>query len=75
MAKNKLHPEWGGKREGAGRKPLGDDPKNLSITLCISQSTKDTIAKLKPILKEDGLSVSTLFEKLVKDTAEYYGLE
>lgn len=81
MAKNNEHPNWGGKREGSGRKKLIDplqrdmDSRSLSITLRISAKTKEMTDKLKPILKEDGTSLGLLFEKVVKDTADFYGLE
>lgn len=66
MVKTKIvidpSPNWGGKREGAGRKALGDK-KRVTIGLTVEASTKE---KLQKLAKEQGISMSELINRLAK---------
>ena len=49
----------GGKREGAGRKCIGD-VKRLSLTISV---TPETRAKIQALADEQGISISELFNR------------
>lgn len=51
----------GGKRKGAGRKPLGAKAKSVTITLRVSEELK---AALKNEAKGYGISVGELLENM-----------
>ena len=52
----------GGKRQGAGRKMLSDSPR-VSLSIRVSQETKNALADLK----RRGISAGQLIDNLVRD--------
>lgn len=55
---------WGGKREGAGRKPLPEGQKRVNMVVKI----KPAIAsELKQMAKENRVSVSSIVENIIEN--------
>ena len=56
----------GGRREGAGRKPMGEQPKTATIAIRTTEQTKQLI---KDEAKKRGVSISQMVEDLVTEKA------
>lgn len=56
----------GGKRDGAGRKPVGDQPKTATIAIRTTEQTKQLI---KDEAQKRGVSISQMVEDLVIEKA------
>ena len=56
----------GGKRDGAGRKPVGEQPKTATIAIRTTEQTKQLI---KDEAKKRGVSISQMVEDLVTEKA------
>ena len=62
MGKRETHSNWGGRREGAGRKPTGDTPKAVkSFSL-----SAEAVAVLERKVPES-MSASQWIERLILD--------
>ena len=56
----------GGKRDGAGRKPVGEHPKTATIAIRTTEQTKQMI---KDEAQKRGVSISQMIEDLVTEKA------
>lgn len=54
----------GGKRDGAGRKPVGEQPKTATIAIRTTEQTKQLI---KDEAQKRGVSVSQMVENLITE--------
>ncbi len=61
---------WGGKREGAGRKPTGKRTKNLTVTLPDYQ-----IEAIKERASEKGLTPSKYIAQCCKVDTPFYNID
>ena len=52
----------GGRRDGAGRKPIGESPKTATIAIRVTEESKRLIQQQA---KEQGISVSQMVEDLI----------
>ena len=66
---------WGGRRDGAGRKPYVDEPRNLCTTFCVSERTMGQIRQLRELTKDDEVNFNGMFVLWVEDLAKDYGIE
>ena len=62
MGKRETHSNWGGRREGAGRKPAGDTPKTIKS---FSLAAEAIVALERKTPK--GMSASQWIERLILD--------
>lgn len=60
--------EHGGKREGAGRKPLPDDQKRVQITAIVSPHTLAALTKMKA----KGEGWGTVIDRIIRDYGDEY---
>ena len=51
----------GGRREGAGRKPIDPKEKKVQVSVSVTPKTKEMIKQLR----ETGLDVNKLFEEYI----------
>ena len=51
----------GGKRQGAGRKPIDPKEKKVQVSVSVTPKTKEMIKQLR----ETGLDVNKLFEEYI----------
>lgn len=65
----------GGYREGAGRKPWVEDPKNKNATFCVNTKTLGQIRALREATKEDEVTFNEMFTQWVDEMAKDYGIE
>lgn len=56
----------GGKRDGAGRKPMGEQPKTATIAIRTTEQTKQLI---KDEAQKRGISISQMIEELIAEKA------
>lgn len=56
----------GGKRDGAGRKPIGEQPKTATIAIRTTEQTKQLI---KDEAQKRGVSISQMIEELIAEKA------
>ena len=56
----------GGKRDGAGRKPMGEQPKTATIAIRTTEQTKRLI---KDEAQKRGISISQMVEDLIIEKA------
>ena len=56
--------KWGGRREGAGRKPMSAGQKRVDLTMKIKPSVA---AYIRQEAKENGISVGKFIEYLVEE--------
>lgn len=56
----------GGKRDGAGRKPMGEQPKTATIAIRTTEQTKQLI---KDEAQKRGVSISQMIEDLITEKA------
>ena len=85
MAKKKTdeHPNWGGKREGAGRKKgvkVGaykgrKDVLTENDTFRVSKDTHRRIKQLRELTKQDTMPFNRMFEAWVEEMASNYGID
>ncbi len=54
---------WGGAREGAGRKKMGETAKNETVALRLRPELK---ARLFQVARERGISASELMARLIE---------
>ena len=66
---------WGGRRDGAGRKPSVEEPRNLCATFCVSGRTLDKIRQLRELTRDDEMNFNTMFVLWVDEMARDYGIE
>lgn len=55
---------WGGKREGAGRKPLPEGQKRVNMVAKIKPAIAN---ELRQIAKENNVSVSSIVENILEN--------
>ena len=75
MGRPKKKDPRGGRREGAGRKPWVEEPRNRTATFCVSEKTLGQIRQLRELTREDETTFNQLFSQWVDDMAKDYGLE
>ena len=74
--KKETDPNWGGKREGAGRKaPGAKGPLTHTTAIRVTEESDRRIRALREATKNDDLPFNRMFEKWVKELAEAYGIE
>ena len=56
---------WGGKREGAGRKPMPEGQKRVNMVVKIKPAI---VTRLKEIAKEEQASVSSIVEDILENS-------
>ena len=56
----------GGRRNGAGRKPIGDSPKTATIAIRVTEESKRLIQQRA---QEQGISVSQMVEDMIMEKA------
>lgn len=66
---------WGGRRAGAGRKPLGEDATKVHISFRVRPTTLRRVRALREATKQDDMPFNRMFEKWVEDLAQKYGIE
>lgn len=64
----------GGRREGAGRKPWVEEPRNENVTFRVSAKTLAQIRALREATREDETTFNQLFSQWVDEMATDYGL-
>ena len=68
---------WGGRREGAGRKPgaqMKENPRNENVTFRVSAKTLGQIRQLRDLTREDEMDFNAMFIAWVDEMASDYGL-
>ena len=75
MGRPKKKDQRGGRREGAGRKPWVEEPRNENVTFRVSAKTLGQIRRLRELTKEDEVTFNQLFSQWVDEMANDYGLE
>ena len=75
MRKKKRQENRGGRREGAGRKPWVEEPRNRNVTFCVSERTLGQIRQLREVTREDETNFNAMFSRWVDEMARDYGLE
>ena len=75
MGRPKKKDPRGGRREGAGRKPWVEEPRNQNATFRVSAKTLEQIRQLRELTKDDETTFNQLFCQWVDDMAKDYGLE
>ena len=76
--KTKKKSSWGGRREGAGRKPGSgtmENPRTENVTFRVSRRTLGKIRQLREITREDETNFNAMFTQWVDDLADDYGIE
>lgn len=63
MESTKTSKNWGGRREGAGRKAAGETAKSVTVALRLSPELK---AKLFQVASGRGISASELMSRLIE---------
>lgn len=63
MESTKTSKNWGGRREGAGRKAAGETARNETVSLRLSPELK---ARLFQVAGERGISASELMSRLIE---------
>ena len=73
--------QWGGKREGAGRKkgvktgPRKENPKDTMLPFRVSALTAGRIKQLRELTKQDEKPFVDMLEEWVAEYAKDYGIE
>lgn len=75
MGRPKKKDPRGGYREGAGRKPWVENPRNENVTFRVSAVTLGQIRALREATREDEHTFNDLFIQWVDELAKDYGLE
>lgn len=78
MKKTEKKGGWGGRRDGAGRKPgtrMVENPKNENVTFRVSERTLGQIRQLRELTKEDEMNFNAMFSLWVEDMAKDYGID
>ena len=67
---------WGGRRDGAGRKPgpMKENPRNENVTFRVSAKTLGQIRQLRDLTREDEMDFNAMFVAWVEEMAGDYGL-
>jgi len=66
---------WGGKREGAGRKPMGEEAHTSPVFFSVRPGILRKVQGLREATKQDDMPFNRMFEKWVEDLAQEYGIE
>ena len=76
MSKTEKKVGWGGRREGAGRKPgqILENPRNENVTFRVSGKTLGQIRQLRELTKDDEMDFNEMFIAWVEEMAGDYGL-
>ena len=77
MKKTEKKGGWGGRRDGAGRKPgtrMVENPKTENVTFRGSERTLGQIRQLRELTREDEMDFNAMFIAWVEDLASDYGL-
>jgi len=64
----------GGKREGAGRKPV-DNPRVEHVSITTTKDVVLRVQQLRELTKHDDMPFNRMFESWVADLAKEYGIE
>lgn len=75
MGRPKKKDPRGGAREGAGRKPWVEDPRNKMISFSVNTKTQGQIRALREATREDEHTFNDLFVQWVDEMAKDYGLD
>lgn len=66
---------WGGKREGAGRKPMGEEAHTAPVFFRVKPGIHRKVLALREATKQDDMPFNRMFEQWVEDMAKDYGIE
>ena len=75
MGRPKKKDPRGGAREGAGRKPWVENPRNENVPFRVSAVTLGQIRALREATREDEQTFNDLFVQWVDEMAKDYGLD
>ena len=75
MVRRKKKDLRGGAREGAGRKPWVEEPRNENVTFRVSARTLGQIRALREATRDDETTFNQLFCQWVDEMAKDYGLD
>ena len=75
MGRPKKKDPRGGRREGAGRKPWVDDPKNKMVSFSVNSKTLAQIRALREATRGDEVTFNEMFTQWVDEMARDYGLD
>jgi len=66
---------WGGRREGSGRKPWKENPRNTMLPFRVTERTARRIKELRELTKGDTMPFVDMLEAWVADVARDYGID
>lgn len=69
------HSKRGGRREGAGRKAEGAEPRTTNVVFGTERSIYELCKKLRELTKGDEKDFNRQFDEWVRKMARDYGLE
>ena len=75
MGRPKKKDPRGGRREGAGRKPWVEDPKNKMVAFSVNTKTLTQIRALREATRDDETTFNEMFTQWVDEMARDYGLD
>lgn len=75
MGRPKKKDPRGGAREGAGRKPWVEDPRNINVTFRVNTKTLGQIRALREATRDDETTFNEMFTRWVDEMARDYGLD
>lgn len=73
--KEKKSNGWGGRREGSGRRPWKENPRNTMLTFRVTERTARRIKELRELTKEDTMPFVSMLEAWVEEMARDYGID
>ena len=75
MEKKGKRSGWGGRREGSGRKPWKENPRNTMLPFRVTETTARRIKELREVTKDDSATFVDMLEAWVAETARDYGID
>lgn len=66
---------WGGRREGSGRKPWKENPRNTMLPFRVTERTARRIKELRELTRDDTMPFVDMLEAWVEEMARDYGLD
>ena len=75
MEKKEKNNGWGGRRQGSGRKPWKDNPRNKMLPFRVTETTARRIKELREVTKDDSATFVDMLEAWVAETARDYGID